>query len=551
MKRVKVIEYKLFKISILILDYLSLTIDELSLSTNSTVKSKIVWRPLLPNLRCIQVSLPEVPSVLDLYSFDTISSGGGNLSEGYTILSQDCTNNGRLCDWDVKSITLIDEDAIQLSKSKLAYVEYLKCSIRKGRIVVLRDKPLNLCNIKCYGNHDPEHVRKKPYRMSKIIRKEITSRSTNVAPSILATEFMNNAKISSITSNTPANQVQPTSIRFTPNLEAIQNALKYDKKLHYPNKLIKPSQLTMSSMDSHGNTVIFTMPAFTNSNIHKQAKEFALLNPNSHTHLLLQVLDRMKNKQWLEAKILWAESLSSYSKLVNDGEINFFGGLSERFFEQFFQDPLDQNLLVVKSTITTICDSEYCPRKVLSLANCYDIILIKTQVCILPGSNYFETYLRQWKEPFITPCGSEFKTMNGEKPKNISISAFRYLYICSEKAISTRQIDQQLLLILAINVTGISIIDEEIYLENKDLSEEISFPPDDIHLMQRYRLMNVSFCNGNHYIADVRFENIKDSGWYHYDGLGKTYRARAMYIGNARPPRKDGYAMDLVIYVKI
>ncbi|CAG8747642.1 13817_t:CDS:2 [Gigaspora rosea] len=67
--------------------------DELSLSTNSTVKSKIVWRPLLPNLQCIQVSLTEVPFVLDLYSFDTISSGGGNLSKGYTILFQDCTNN--------------------------------------------------------------------------------------------------------------------------------------------------------------------------------------------------------------------------------------------------------------------------------------------------------------------------------------------------------------------------------------------------------------------------------------------------------------------------
>ncbi|RIB09831.1 hypothetical protein C2G38_2207728 [Gigaspora rosea] len=78
--------------------------DELSLSTNSTVKSKIVWRPLLPNLQCIQVSLTEVPFVLDLYSFDTISSGGGNLSKGYTILFQDCTNNGRLRDEDHQQI---------------------------------------------------------------------------------------------------------------------------------------------------------------------------------------------------------------------------------------------------------------------------------------------------------------------------------------------------------------------------------------------------------------------------------------------------------------
>ncbi|KAG9289616.1 hypothetical protein G9A89_014351 [Geosiphon pyriformis] len=47
---------------------------------------------------------------------------------------------------------------------------------------------------------------------------------------------MNNAKILS-TSNRFANQVQPISARFAPNLETIQNALKYDKKLRYPNVL--------------------------------------------------------------------------------------------------------------------------------------------------------------------------------------------------------------------------------------------------------------------------------------------------------------------------
>ncbi|CAG8815452.1 16998_t:CDS:2, partial [Gigaspora rosea] len=112
------------------------------------------------------------------------------------------------------------------------------------------------------------------------------------------------------------------------------------------------------------------------------------------------------------------------------------------------------------------------------------------------------------------------------------------------KTTSTRQINQRLPLILAINVTGINIIDEEKYLENKDLPEEISFPPDNIHIKQRYRLTGVSFRNGNHHIADVRFENIKNSGWYQYGELGKTYHARAMYIGSARPPHKDGYAMD-------
>ncbi|CAG8780338.1 9862_t:CDS:2, partial [Gigaspora rosea] len=181
--------------------------------------------------------LTKVPSVLDLYPFDTILSGGGNLSEGYTILSQDCADRGWLCDRDVKSITLVNEDAAQVSISKLAYVKYLECSTRVCRIAVLRNKPLNLYNIACHGSYDPEHVRKKPYRMAKVIRKEITSRSTNVTPSILATEFMNNAKISSTISSTLANQVQLVSTRFMLNLKAIQNALKYDKKLHHPSAL--------------------------------------------------------------------------------------------------------------------------------------------------------------------------------------------------------------------------------------------------------------------------------------------------------------------------
>ncbi|CAG8692100.1 8440_t:CDS:2 [Gigaspora rosea] len=94
--------------------------NELSLPTDSAVKSKIVWRPLFSNLRCIQVPLTEVPSVIDLYTFDTVSSGGGSLSEGYTILSQNCTNNGQLREGDIKSITLIDKDTKYLSNSTLA-----------------------------------------------------------------------------------------------------------------------------------------------------------------------------------------------------------------------------------------------------------------------------------------------------------------------------------------------------------------------------------------------------------------------------------------------
>ncbi|CAG8814748.1 17031_t:CDS:2, partial [Racocetra fulgida] len=148
---------------------------------------------------------------------------------------------------DIKAITLIDEHAKQLSNSMFAYTEYLGCSLRngcrkgkcgwKGRIVVPRDKPLNLCNIEYHGSHDPEHVRKKPLRMTNSVRKTISNRATNVTPSILATELMNGAKILSTTATTPENQVPPTSTRFVPNLEAIQNALKYDKKLHYPSVL--------------------------------------------------------------------------------------------------------------------------------------------------------------------------------------------------------------------------------------------------------------------------------------------------------------------------
>jgi hypothetical protein len=124
----------------------------------------------------------------------------------------------------------------------------------RGRIIVLRDKPLNLCDIECHSDHDPDHVRQKPHRMTESVRRTISSRATNATPSMMATgknicklnkafqfidivyflEFMNNAKVLCISSNTPANQVQPTSTRFAPNLEAIQNALKYDRKSCYP-----------------------------------------------------------------------------------------------------------------------------------------------------------------------------------------------------------------------------------------------------------------------------------------------------------------------------
>ncbi|CAG8838542.1 23789_t:CDS:2, partial [Gigaspora margarita] len=203
----------------------------------------------------------------------------------------------------------------------------------------------------------------------------------------------------------------------------------------------KKNELYLTSTCPVNTSLTLIQSAFTYYNIHKQANDLALINPNSYTYLLLQVLDHIKNKQWLEAKVLWVKSLASYSKIVNSDEINFFGGLSEQFFKQFFQDSLDQNLIVAKTSI-------------------------------LPKSNYFETYFKQWKEPYIVPCRSEFKTMNREKPKNIPISAFKF-----DKCTF-------LSLILAINVTGINIIDEEKYLKNKDLPEKISFSPDDVHVKQ-------------------------------------------------------------------
>ncbi|RIB13420.1 hypothetical protein C2G38_2040996 [Gigaspora rosea] len=66
-----------------------------------------------------------------------------------------------------------------------------------------------------------------------------------------------------------------------------------------------------------------------------------------------------------------------------------------------------------------------------------------------------------------------------------------------------------------------------------------------------YYLMGASFCNSNYHIADVRFENVKNAGWYQYDSLKKSYCARAMFIGNSCLSHKNGYTIDFAIYVKI
>ncbi|CAG8540246.1 13856_t:CDS:2, partial [Dentiscutata heterogama] len=103
--------------------------DDISLST-SCIKSKIIWYLLLPNIQYMQVPLTNIPSVLDLYTFDVISSGGGTFGKRYEILSQDRTNKSRLYEGDVKTITLVNKHAKQLFNSTFAYTEYLGCSLR-------------------------------------------------------------------------------------------------------------------------------------------------------------------------------------------------------------------------------------------------------------------------------------------------------------------------------------------------------------------------------------------------------------------------------------
>ncbi|RIB05330.1 hypothetical protein C2G38_2219907 [Gigaspora rosea] len=231
-----------------------------------------------------------------------------------------------------------------------------------------------------------------------------------------------------------------------------------------------------SSKDSYSNVAIFTMPyggkkdtlfftstypvdtsltlmqsAFTHQNIYKQATAFALSNPNSRIHLLLQVLNLMKQKKWMETK--------------------------------------------------------------------------KTQAPVLQESNYFETWLKIWQEPYIIPYGTEFKTMDEKGSINIPKNAFK---IDKYTSVETGNVK-----------LSISINDNRTYLENKDLPEEIDFSSEDVNIKQRYHLTGVSFCDGNHHIADVRLENVKNIGWYQYNGLGKTYRSRAIYIGSSRQTHKN------------
>ncbi|KAG9300344.1 hypothetical protein G9A89_000618 [Geosiphon pyriformis] len=215
--------------------------------------------------------------------------------------------------------------------------------------------------------------------------------------------------------------------------------------------------------DSYGNSIVHTMPyggnhgglrlistcpvdtsltliqsAFGSQNIYKQAVYFAEIKPTSQTIRLLRVFELMKQKRWIEAKILWI------ANLMKEEQLDLFGGLSERFLN------------------------------------------------------------------------------NGEAPKNVPTNAYmtkkcvsletgklEYFYRCTGDTVSKRQIDQRLPLILVINVTGISTINEKTSLQNKDLPEEINFPKGNQITKQRYRLMGVSFCSGIDHIADVRSKMLK------------------------------------------
>ncbi|CAG8433200.1 512_t:CDS:2 [Ambispora gerdemannii] len=248
----------------------------------------------------------------------------------------------------------------------------------------------------------------------------------------------------------------------------IDGSLKKNKEANYFLTIYLTISGFLWKLDT---SLILIQAVFTHKNIHEKAVVLAEADPNSQMCHLLQ----SEKKE----------------------QVNLFGSLSECFFEQFFHDSLDQNLIIVKSMVTTECDSSYCPKKVLS------------------------------PEPYLCICGSEFKTTNGEAPKNISVNAYRIekvtlvkigetknVYRCADNTTSTRQIDQQLPLILVINVTGISIDDEEVYLQNKDLPEKISFLYEDHVMTKRYHLAGVSYCNGNHHVADIYFEKTKNVGWY-------------------------------------
>ncbi|KAF0445529.1 hypothetical protein F8M41_003146 [Gigaspora margarita] len=136
----------------------------------------------------------------------------------------------------------------------------------KGHNVVPQNKPLNLCDIEYYRSHNPDHVRKKLLRMANSVRKTITNRAANVISSILATVQQ---------SLHQKNQVQPTSTQFVPNLEAIQNALKYDKKQHYPS--VSEYEKICSIMDTHESEGTIILKQYGIKDAHDPKKQAVIL----------------------------------------------------------------------------------------------------------------------------------------------------------------------------------------------------------------------------------------------------------------------------------
>ncbi|CAG8505766.1 3692_t:CDS:2 [Racocetra persica] len=81
------------------------------------------------------MSLTEVPSVLDLYTFNMTSPRGNKLSKSYQILPKDCRNRNQVREGNVKTIILVDEHAKQLSILTFVYAKYLGCFARVCSII--------------------------------------------------------------------------------------------------------------------------------------------------------------------------------------------------------------------------------------------------------------------------------------------------------------------------------------------------------------------------------------------------------------------------------
>jgi len=45
-----------------------------------------------------------------------------------------------------------------------------------------------------------------------------------------------------------------------------------------------------------------------------------------------------------------------------------------------------------------------------------------------------------------------------------------------------------------------------------------------------YYTVKYKYRLNSHHIADIRFDNVEIAGWYQYNGLGKSYCERAIYV---------------------